>query len=67
MTIETFETDQGDNLPLVHPELIEWDNTELIEIDTFPNDYTISLYLNAIELIIPKRSSTSESNNASCN
>lgn len=64
--VMTIETDQADNLPLVHPELIGWDDTKLIEVDTFPNDHAIFVYLNAIEPVIPKRASTSESNNASC-
>ncbi|GLJ30964.1 hypothetical protein SUGI_0618010 [Cryptomeria japonica] len=50
MTLETLETSQPeDPLPLIHPELIDWENEGHTAIDTFPNDHAISIYLNAIK------------------
>lgn len=50
MTLEILETSQPkDPLPLIHPELIDWENEGHAAIDTFLNDHAISIYLNAIE------------------
>lgn len=63
MTLNTLETSQpNDPLPLLHPELIEWENEGHTAIDTFPNDHAISMYLNAIE---PATTSTKNFSNAS--
>lgn len=49
ITLTTFETNQSnDSLPLVHPDLIDWEQNESIEIDYFRNDYVIAQYLNVI-------------------
>lgn len=44
-TISAFETDPNDPMPLVHPELINWDSPDHPELDVFHNDDTIIDYL----------------------
>lgn len=63
MTLDTLKPSQPDDpLPLIHPELIDWENEKHIVIDTFPNDHAISVYLNAIK---PTMTFTRNFNNAS--
>lgn len=63
MTLNTLETSQPDDpLPLIHPELTDWENEGYTIIDTFSNDHVISIYLNAIQ---PATTSTRNFSNAS--
>lgn len=67
MNLEAPNNDDDYDLPLLHPELIDWDNLENPELDVFSNDHDLVVYLNAIEPITPKISSITESSNISCN
>lgn len=63
MTLGALDVQQSDDaLPLVYLELIDWENEGPIEIETFPNDHAISLYLNVFK---PKTTPASESSNTS--
>lgn len=67
--VMNFEAPNDDNdyeLPLLPPELIDWDNLENPESDVFSNDHDLVVYLNAIEPIAPKISSIAESSNVPC-
>ena len=44
-TIMTFEHDPNDPLPLLHPELIDWDSPLIPKLDVFYNDDSIIDYL----------------------
>lgn len=57
--------DEDYDLPMLHPKLIDWENTENLELDIFFNDHALAIYLNTIEPITPNICSTSESSNAS--
>lgn len=58
MTLITFDFDQPDNSsPLLHPDFIDWEQKETLDIPIFLDDDAIVNYLCAVE---PKTSSTSE-------
>lgn len=48
LNLENLSLD-NDTLSLVYLKLIEWDSLESNNIDTFPNDNSLALYLNEIE------------------
>lgn len=61
MNVETPNDDSDYDLPLLHPELIDWDNLDNSELNVFSNDHDLAVYLNAVEPIPPKISSIGES------
>lgn len=65
MNVETPNDDSDYDLPLLHPELIDWDNLDNSELNVFSNDHDLVVYLNAIEPIPPKISSTTGSSDVS--
>lgn len=54
----------NDPLPLIHPELIEWEQPKHIDIPTFQNNDAIVQYLCSIN---PETCSTSKSHNEALN
>lgn len=66
MNFEAPNDDNDYDLPLLHPELIDWDNLGNLGLDVFSNDHDLDVYLNDVKPITPKISSIAESSNISC-
>lgn len=65
MSIKTPNDDSDYDLPLLHLELIDWDNLDNPELNVFSNDHDLTVYLNIDEPIHPKISSIAKSSDVS--
>lgn len=65
MTLTTFDLDQSDDsLPLIHPELINWEQTKFLDIPIFLDDDAIVNFLCSEN---PETSFTNEFHNEASN